>query len=205
MPTLLRIDASARFQGSQSRALADKFVDAWKSKTSGGTIVTRDLAKTPTPHVDADSTAAFTTAPEDRTPALDAAAAHSDALIEEFQSADEVLIATPVYNFGTPSVLKAYVDNLVRAGKTFSYDPTAGFSGLAQPKCAYLAIAYGASGYVGGAMASMDFLKPYLESVLTFIGIPKIETVYVEGTAFDPAAAEKSRAEADANIAKALG
>ena len=204
MTTLLHIDASPRFEGSHSRALADHLVAEWLGAREDGRVVKRDLALTPPPHVDAAATAAFTTAPADRGPTLDAAAARSDALIEEFLAADEVLISAPMHNFGPPSSLKAYVDHIVRAGHTFSYDPDTGFDGLVKTKRAYLALAYGAAGYVGGPMASLDFLAPYLESVLRFIGVPRIEMVYVEGTAFDPAAAQRSMAAAAARIGEVV-
>ena len=104
-----------------------------------------------------------------------------------------------------PSALKAYVDHIVRADKTFSYDPETGFGPMANAKCAYLAISYGAAGYVDGPMSGMDFLKPYLESVLNFVGIEQVSTVYIEGAAFDPAAAEATRAAVPNRIKELLG
>lgn len=205
MPRLLRIDVSPRMEGSSSRTIANQFIDVWKRKYPDGEIINRDLAKITLPHLDADTTAAFVTPPEERDDVLQEAVTLSDQLVQEFLTADEILISSPMYNFGVPSTLKAYIDHIIRAGYTFSYHPQEGFSGLVKTKHAYLALSYGAAGYIDGQMAQIDFLKPYLEAVLTFIGIPHIETVYIEGAAFAPEAAEQTKALVPERIHSILG
>ena len=193
MKVLLHIDTSARIEGSHSRALAAEFAKEWKATHSGGTVIKRDLALNPPAHVDALTTAAFTTPEDQRSADLTAAAEASDALVKELQSADELLISAPMYNFGVPSTLKAYIDHVTRAGQTFAYDPESGFAGLLKAKRAYLAFSYGGSGYLDGAFTSMDFLTPYLKGMLGFLGIETIKLVYVEGSVFDEVAFAASK------------
>ena len=185
MTTLLRIDASARTEGSHSRDLGHAFEAAWRANHPGGTVVCRDLASQPLPLIDAPTIAGFYTPPAAMTDDLRAATALSDSLIAELQFADEVLITTQMYNFGIPGALKAWVDQIVRINVTFGYDGT-NFTGLVTGKRVTVAIAYGASGFEpGGAMATLDFARPYLETLLSFLGLTDVRFMSVEGTAGD--------------------
>jgi FMN-dependent NADH-azoreductase len=182
MPSLLRIDSSSRADGSHSRRLGDLAEARWRAANPGGTVLRRDLAADPLPHVHTTAIGAFFTPPDRRTPEMAAAVVPSDTLVDELLAADTLLITVPMYNFGIPSALKAWIDHVVRVGRTFAYDGTS-FSGLAGGRTAAIAIAYGAPGYAeGGPLAGADFALPYLRFVLGFIGVTTIHTFVVEGT-----------------------
>lgn len=198
-PMLLRIDSSARTEGSHSRQLADWAQARWQAAHPHGRIVHRDLAAQPIGHIQAETIQGFYTPPEQMTPALRAALAQSDALIAELKAAHTVLISAPIYNFSAPSVLKAWIDQVVRIGQTFSYDGTR-FEGLVKGPCAVLALAYGAGGYADGPMGGYDHLRPYLTALLNFIGITDVQCVAAEATTADAGTVERAMAAARAQV-----
>ena len=175
MTTLLRIDSSSRHDGSWSRRLGD----ALAAHLAPAQTITRDLSTTQLPHVSSASIAAFFSDPATHTPADREATALSDMLIAEIEAADDILITVPMYNFGIPSALKAWIDQVVRVGRTFSFDGQS-FGGLVTGKRAFVVIAYGATGYEGDFRAA-DFVAPYLRFVLTFIGFTEVTVIPVEG------------------------
>jgi FMN-dependent NADH-azoreductase len=179
MPTLLHLDASP-LETSVSRELAREFVARWKSTHADGTVVYRDLAALPpAPINQAWVHAAFTPA-DTRTGEQKALLAPSDELIQELHAADEIVIGVPMHNFSIPSSLKLWIDQVVRAGHTFSYGPD-GPKGLLPGKKVTLLIASGGVYSPGSPAAAMDFVEPYLQKILGFIGITDIRTVAVGG------------------------
>jgi FMN-dependent NADH-azoreductase len=180
--TLLHIDASARTQGSVTRALSARIV-----KTLGGIVIRRDLADGLPLVTDTWINANFTPA-DARTEAQAEALALSDTLIAEIKAADTLVIGAPVYNFGVPAALKAWIDLIARAGVTFEYTQT-GPKGLLEGKRAIIAVASG-----GMPIGSdMDFATGYLRHIMGFIGITDVEII----------AADRVMADADAAIAAA--
>jgi len=177
---LLQIDVSPRGARSHSRALTAEFVAKWMAAHPGANVVYRDLGHNPVPFVDeAWITAAFSN-PHDHSPALREAIRLSDELIEEFLAADVIVIGSPMYNFGTPAVLKAYIDQIVRVGRTFSAD----FRGLVQGKSLYIITVRGGAGYgPGEAQHGLDYESPYLRVIFGFIGVTDITFVDVENSA----------------------
>ncbi|MCQ8186636.1 FMN-dependent NADH-azoreductase [Parvularcula maris] len=185
MPYALRIDASSRHQSSHSRKLADRLEARIIESCAGLTVRRRDLAAEPIPHILDKTIAGFYTPPSQMTETLREATAFSDTLIAELKGADTLIVSTHMYNFTVPSALKAWIDQIVRVNETFSFDGEA-FTGLVPVRRAYLACAYGAAGYgEGGAFASMNFLEPYLVSLLRFLGIKEVRAFRVEGTTAD--------------------
>lgn len=186
MTTLLRIDASARVEDSYSRQLGDSFEASWRTRHPSGAVVRRDLARAPIPQITSETIAGFYTPAEAMTDALRDATSLSDALIGELQAANALLVTTPMYNFGIPAALKAWVDQIVRIGRTFSYDG-ANFTGLVTGKPVTIAIAYGAGGYgEGGPLAALDLVRPYLATLFGFLGFTEIRLMGVEATTGDP-------------------
>ena len=182
MTTLLRIDSSARAEGSRSRQLGDALEARWLARTPGAGVVRRDLAADPVPHIGPTTIGGFFTPADQRTDAMREAIALSDRLISELEAADALLITTPMYNFGPPSALKAWIDHVVRIHRTVAYDGQT-FRGLVTGKPAFVAIAYGAASYKpGGQLAPLDFLKPYLDQLLRFIGFTQVEIIAAEAT-----------------------
>lgn len=199
MTRILRIDASSRLDSSYSRQLADQFVDRRLLHHPDDEVVVRDLVRYPVPHIAQQTIAAFYTPPEALNDELKKAAALSDELIAELKAADLVLISAPMYNFTLPSSLKAWIDHIVRIGHTFSFSPEQGFAGLLQGKRAVIFTATGAA-YGDEAMRAMDFLTPYLKTLLSFLGFQSIDVVTLEGTTTDEHALQTSNAIAQKHI-----
>jgi FMN-dependent NADH-azoreductase len=186
MPRLLRVDSSARRDGSVSRDLGNRFQAAWLARGADFSVTHRDLAEAPVPQIEQATIAAFYTASHDMTAELRAASLLSDTLIDELKAADELLITVPMYNFTVPSALKAWIDQIVRINHTFAYDGQS-FKGLLTARRATVISAYGAGGYLGGAFATADFCGTYLKFLLNFLGIANVEHIGVEATTGDAA------------------
>jgi FMN-dependent NADH-azoreductase len=197
MTNLLRIDVSPRGETSYSRQIGNRIETALAATS----VIRRDLTATPTAHLDAAAITGFFSPADSLSDDLKAATALSDQIIGEVEAADTVLITTPMFNFGIPSVLKAWIDQLVRVNRSFSYDGKS-FDGLLKGKRAIVVIAYGAAGYgPGGALASADFVKPFLDFVLRFIGFAQVDFVALDGTNAGPDALAAARLEADRQFA----
>ncbi len=165
---ILRIDSSAKLEGSHSRGLIDRLL---QDLGPDGRVVNRDLVD-PIPQIDAAWIAANTTPEEERTDAHRKTLALSDTLVSELEAADLIVIGLPVYNFGVPASLKAWIDQVCRARRTFRYSPD-GPIGLLEGKRAIVVYAAG-----GTAMGSdIDFASGYLRHVLGFIGIKDVTFV----------------------------
>lgn len=190
MPTLLRIDSSAREAGSHTKRIADAAETAWLDTHHGGAILRRHIGTHSVPSLTQDTVAGFFTNAGDRTQAQRLALELSDTLIAELWQADTLLLTAPIYNFSVPGTLKCWIDQVTRVGETFAF-AEGGFRGLLQGKRAVVICAYGGEGYLpGGAFADANFLDPYLRFILTFIGIEDVRIVSVQSTA-GPKAAEQ--------------
>ena len=181
MPTLLHIDASPRGDYSISRKVTTAFVESWKKKHADGKVVRRDLVTSNLTFVDLAWIAGAYTAPDQHTAEHKAALALSDTLIGELFSAEHIVIGTPMYNFAIPAVLKAWIDHIVRHGKTFTVGAD-GYKGLAGGRKATIVIASGGAYKPGTAFAAYDQESPYLKAILGFIGITDVEFVLAGGT-----------------------
>lgn len=200
MPTLLRIDASSRRDGSHSRVLADAFETAWSKRFPGAKVLRRDLAAHPIAHIHETTIAGFYTPADKLDGNLKTAVALSDELIEEINAADTLLIATPMYNFTVPSALKSWIDQIVRINRTFSYDGK-NFKGLVKARRVVVAAAFGAGGY-GGALAAADFVTPYLKFLFGFLGVSDVTVIPTEATIADAATVASNIDRAKADIVK---
>jgi FMN-dependent NADH-azoreductase len=181
MKTLLRIDASIRLNGSSTRALTHHFEERWRAANPDGEVIHRCLATAPIPHLTQPEFEAFGRPIDASTDLL------SNSLIRELQSADHILIGSPLYNLTLPSSLKAYFDHVVRSGETFEFHP-GGYRGLLQGKRATLITVR--AGQQSPTQVE-DFQTDYLKNILAFIGITDVDVIALEGLA-DPAS--KSRA-----------
>lgn len=185
--TILQIDASARTTGSTSRQLTASIAGKF-----GGTVIHRDLAEA-IPQIDETWVGANFTPADQRTDAQKEALALSDMLVAEIKSADVVVIGVPVYNFGVPAALKAWIDQIARAGLTFQYTEN-GLKGLLDGKRAVIALATGGT-EVG---SDIDFASGYMRHIMGFIGITDVEIVAADRLMAD---ADKAMADATAQIA----
>jgi FMN-dependent NADH-azoreductase len=184
MPTLLHINVSPRGNYSISRQLGNAAVQAWKERNPGGRVIERDLAKTPMTFVDLDWIAGAFSPPEHHNESHKKALALSDQLISELADADEIILATPMYNFAVPAALKAWVDHVVRAGKTFRYTSESGPEGLlADKNKKVLAIIASAGDYrEGSQLTTLDYEVPYLRFIFGFMGITDVRFLQAGGT-----------------------
>src|ERR1700688_1075387 len=182
MSTLLKLDSSPMGERSTSRKLTTKFAESWLKTHPGGKVIERDLTTLNLPFVDASWVAAVYTPELSRTAAKTKALAASDSLINDLEQADEDVFGVPMHNFSIPSTLKLWIDQIIRAGKTFAYGGS-GPKGLLTGKKATLLLASGGEYGKGSAMASFHFVTPYLQTVLGFIGITDVTIIAASGTA----------------------
>lgn len=177
--TVLHIDASARFADSASRAKSAELIAAQDADT----VIRRDLSDG-LPFLDETFTVATFTPEENRTDAQKAALALSDELVAELQAADTIVIGAAMYNFAIPAVLKAWIDQIARAGVTFAYTED-GPKGLLEGKKAIITIATG-----GTPLGSdYDFASNYLRFVLGFVGITDVTILDKDGDTVEAQAA----------------
>ncbi|MBI3896848.1 MAG: FMN-dependent NADH-azoreductase [Gammaproteobacteria bacterium] len=195
MTTLLQINSSLFAGHGQSSQLADRFVAAYRAAHADTTVEVRDLTRQPLPHLTAERFQAFLAKPGERTAVQQAVIDESDVLIDELKRADVIVLGLPMYNFGVPSVLKAYFDHVARAGVTFRYTET-GPVGLLTGKKVYVFSTRGGL-YAG---TSLDTETSYVRDFLRFIGIDDVEFVYAEGLALGDASKISALARAESTI-----
>ena len=202
MKNILLIQSSPRGSESYSQLVADSIVKEIAGHHLSTMVTFRDLAQDPLPHVGPAFVSALSAKPEALTAAQSEALALSDTLIGELLTADIVVLAVPMHNLGIPSTLKAWIDYVVRAGRTFTYSES-GPEGLLTGKRLILVLASGGV-YSNGPAKQLDFQEPYLRAVLGFIGFTDIEVVRVEGVAMSAVGAEKAAATAIAHSREIL-
>src|ERR1700691_4601031 len=182
MPMLLHIDSSPLYGRSVSRELTGAFVTQWKSSHPDGIVVDRDLNSTSIPPINADWVGAVYTPEEARTPRQKELLSLSDSLLVELEQADEYVFGVPMHNFGVPSVLKLWIDQISRVGKTFSYADGRP-KGLIIGKKATFIIATGGIYDAQTQMASFNFVEPYLRSLFGFLRLTDATFLTAGGTA----------------------
>jgi FMN-dependent NADH-azoreductase len=202
MKNILLVQSSPRGNESLSQQAAHSILDDLQSRHPEAKVVVRDLAENPPPHVGRHFIAGLHAPPEQLSREQSAAVAFSDSLIAEVSAADLLVLAVPMHNFGLPSTLKAWIDHVVRAGRTFSYSAN-GVEGLVKDKRAILVLARGGV-YSDGPFKPFDFQEPYLRAILGFIGITDVEVVHVEGVANSAIGPEKALASAAARSKQIL-
>ena len=181
--TILRIDSSAKAEGSTTRALLDRI-----EESVGRADIRRDLGGEALPQISGTWVAANFTPEDQRTADARAALALSDELIAELKAADTLLIAVPIYNFSVPAALKAWIDLVCRAGVTFRYAEN-GPVGLLEGKRAILAVASGGTP-VG---SDVDWATDYMRHIMGFIGITDVTVI----------SADRQMVQGDAAVAQA--
>ncbi|KAA0696294.1 NAD(P)H dehydrogenase [Halopseudomonas laoshanensis] len=194
MPHILHIDASARpgfagkdNHGSHSRNLSHRFVSQWQSRRAQDSITYRDIGQNPPSIIDHDWIAAAFTPEEKQEPWMADVLAESDELTGELIAADILVIGTPLYNFGMPAALKAWIDQVVRMGRTVDVDESNPLDPYVakladRPRHAVILTARGGVGFnPGGEMAHMNHLEPNLATALEFIGITRFHYIAIEG------------------------
>ena len=173
---LLKLTSGLFGDNSQSTQLANHFVERLQSVNSDLQLTNRDLISEPIPHLDATIISAFMSEPSERTSEQTDIVNFSNALIEEIKQADTIVLGLPMYNFGVPSQLKAYFDQLARAGVTFKYTDT-GPVGLLEDKPVYVLAARGG---LHQGLAS-DSQTGFIKTMFQFLGLKNVNIIYAEG------------------------
>jgi FMN-dependent NADH-azoreductase len=177
MPKLLVIETSPRGNASISNTLSKRFVSQWLDVNPHGTVTTRDLASEAPPHLTLAWLAAYFTPPPAQTAEMQTQMQLSDALVAELLEADELVIATPVYNYNIPASLKVWIDHVVRKGLTLGNEG----QGLVIGKKATVIIASGGIYGEASPIEHLNFAPRYLTSILNVIGITDVTLIHGEG------------------------
>lgn len=197
MSSLLFVSSSLFGQGSKSRQVALELVENLRRADPGVAAVERVLDARTMPHLNPDTLAAW------QAPGAEAAqgsAALSEELTQEVERAETIVIAAPMYNFSIPSTLKAWIDHVARAGRTFRYTAN-GPEGLLTGKKVYIVTGRGGVYSGESPVKALDFQEPYLRAVLGFLGLTDVTFIHVEGVAMG----EQAAADGVARARKAIG
>jgi len=200
MTQLLHLDSSAAHETSVSRMLGRELVVGWSRREPGALLTYRDLDAEPLAFVNDTWVSAAFSPPQDHDHRLAFALQRSEQLIGELEAADVLVIGAPMYNLGIPASLKAWVDQVVRVGRTFGYDGPNPV-GLVTGKRAIILATSGGDA-VTYAAHGMDFRTPYLRAILAFIGITDVDVLTVIDTAGGAPDLATARAELDALLDK---
>src|SRR5258708_23603774 len=200
---VVRIDSSAR-RNSVSRQLTQKFVESWKKANPAGKVIERDLETTHLPLITDEWTLAAHSDPATLTPAQRETLSVSETLVDELLAADTIVIGAPMYNFTVSAPLKAWIDQIVRLGRTVLYGPN-GPDGVLKGNKGVVLTSRGGAFRPGTPTAQYDHQEPYLRHILGFIGLTDITFIHAEnqkpGDLAEPA---RNAAIAEIQLAAAL-
>lgn len=197
--TLLVLDFSPRGPLSVSNKLTTRFTEAWRRTRPDATVLHRDLGATPPPHLDGETIGAFYTPPEERSEEQARLVALSDALVDDLEAADVIVLGLPMFNFGSPSGFKAWIDQVARVGRTFRYTEN-GPEGLLGGREVVVLTARGGNYAEGSPFAVFDQQTPYVRTVFGFLGLSDVTFIHAHGQAGGEGAAAAGRVEAEAAI-----
>jgi FMN-dependent NADH-azoreductase len=208
MSSLLHLDASPLSDRSHSRRLSAFFVQQWLERHPSDTVLYRDLRVFTPPHVTEDWIAGAFTPHDQWSPQMQQALQLSDLLIDEFMSADVYVFGVPMSNFAAPAVFKAYIDNVVRVGRTFLYipdDAVAPYKPLVHGKRMFVLVSSGAAGYAPtGSMWPLNHLEPHLRTIFGFIVVSDVTFIYAGNDMAGGEQLERSITEALVHIRTAV-
>jgi FMN-dependent NADH-azoreductase len=204
MANILVLNGSPRGDRSHSRKLVTRFTEAWKEKKSNDQVYYREIGRATIPHVTENWIAAAFTTPTNRSEEMNAALKLSDELVDELIQADIIVAGVPMYNWSVPSSFKAYIDQVMRIGRTWTFAsgvPDGVYKGLLLNKKLFLISARGDFGYEpGGHNEKMNFHNNYLKTVFGIMGITDVEEVILENEEFGGERFEKSIQKAQNHI-----
>jgi FMN-dependent NADH-azoreductase len=188
--------------------MTKEFVEAWQRANPTDVVTYRDVGRQPVPHVDEPWIAAAYAPSEQSSPSLQEAIRVSNQLVDEFLAADFYVIGVPMYNFSVPSTFKAYIDQIVRPGRTFAFEPEKRdnrYKPLVLGKKMVIITARGDSGFgVGERNEKLNYQDPYLRMIFGFMGITDITFIPVENDEFGGTSLAQSIAAASAQVAQVV-
>lgn len=191
---VLHIKVSPDLAGSASRIASARLIEKLRSRHHDLHETVLDLAQQPLPHLDAFTIRAFFTPPEARDEAQRNAIRTSEQLVDQLFACDTLVISSPMWNLGLPSVLKAWFDHITRAGRTFAFTPEGTKVGLVSDRKVYCVMASG-SVFAHGPFMQDDQFTPYVRAALAYIGISDVQFIHVDGT-HDPLSRARALPEA---------
>ncbi|MEO0828595.1 MAG: NAD(P)H-dependent oxidoreductase [Cyanobacteria bacterium J06642_9] len=204
MKTLLQIDASARITRSLSRSLTAAFIEQWLKTRPNDTVIQRDVGLNPPPAISEAWIAAAFTPLEKRTPPQQNVLRVSDELLAELEPADLIVLGTPMYNYGMPSALKAWIDQVIRIGRTFSFDLARGerpIEPILTGKTLVILSSSGEGGFeADGVHAAMNHLDPHIVTASKLFGVSEHHVIRIEYQEFGDQRHQKSIKAAHDNI-----
>jgi FMN-dependent NADH-azoreductase len=180
MTHILHIDSSARGDRSISRTLANEFISNWQAAHPNDTITYRDIGHHPVPFVTEAWIAGAYSPPEQHSPESATAMQISNELVDEFLAADRHVFSVPMYNFSIPATFKAYIDQIVRVGRTFSVNPDSSYKGLVDGKKVLIITSRGGSYPKDTPYYAYDMQEPYLRLIFGFMGITDIDVIHAD-------------------------
>lgn len=197
MSTLLHIDGSARQARSISRELSKAFIEQWTERRPSDRIIRRDVGASPPPAIDEDWIAAAFTDPAERTDEQRSALAISDRLVDEVLASDVIVIGTGMYNYGLPAALKAWIDQVIRIGRTFTFDLARGEQPIEPILSGKILVTLTSTGEglfgVGEPQAAKNHVEPQLDDCSRLLGVSHRIGTRVEWQEFDDERHEASR------------
>ena len=201
--SILHIDSSPLGDNSVSRKFTAKAVEGLKARHPDAKVTVRDFGKDPLPHLSGDVIGAFFTPSDKHTNMQAEVIRPSEQAIAELMAADAIVIGVPMWNFGIPSALKAWIDHIVRAGKTFRYGAN-GPEGLLPPGKKVIVVLSSGGVYSSGPLAGIEHQASYMKSALAFLGLKDVTFIRAEGVAMGPDAVKAAMQTAEAQVNEAL-
>lgn len=202
--TVLHIDSSARLERSHTRRLGKLFTDAWRAARPQDRIIYRDIGLNPPMPVSQDWIAAAFTAVDQRSAAMRETLAHSDALIDEIEAADLIVLGAPMYNYNIPASLKAWFDQVARIGRTFSFDLARGdfpIEPVLGGKQLVVLSSRGEFGFNGGVRAHMNALDTGIAACAHYLGANAADIITIAAEYEEFGGERRAQAIADAEAA----
>ncbi|BBP58632.1 NAD(P)H-dependent oxidoreductase [Pseudomonas sp. St316] len=200
MTTLLHIDASARGERSLSRKLSAGFIQSWIAAEVSAEVIVRDVGTHPPPFVTEDWIRAVFTPVEQLSTEQSARIRLSDTLIDEIERADVIVIGSPMYNYGMPAALKSWFDQVIRIGKTFTFDLARGdfpLEPIMSGKTLVILSSRGEFGFgIGGVRETMNHLETHIQTCAHYLGVEQTHVITIDYQEFADARHEASIAEA---------
>jgi len=200
---ILHIDSSPLGDNSVSRKFTAKVLEGLKAKHPDATVTIRDFGKDPLPHLSGTVIGAFFTPSDKHTDIQAEAIKASEQAVAELAAADAIVIGVPMWNFGIPSALKAWIDHVVRAGKTFRYGPN-GPEGLLAPGKKVIVVLSSGGIYSTGPLAGIEHQASYMKPALAFLGLKDVTLIRAEGVAMGPDAVKAAMQSAEAQVNEVL-
>jgi FMN-dependent NADH-azoreductase len=199
MASILHVDSSPRGDRSKSRQLAKEFMAAWQDRHPDDVTTYRDLRQTPVSHITEDWIMADFTPPEALTTDMAELLRFSDELVDEFLAADRCVFSVPMYNFSIPSNFKAYIDQVVRVGRTFTIEDGQ-FKGLADGRKVLFITSRGVEYGAGSPYEGWDCQEPTLQCAFQFMGVTDIQFIHASGLDMGDDAQQRGLDEAQSKI-----